>query len=278
MLKKLFNNQEEKTHRILQPVCENHGVTVCPKVRIADVLPIEKSGISEGDYGFCLKAHFDFVAYDREWNPLFAVEFDGSQHQNDPRQNERDARKNRLCERFGLPLLRVSRNHAVKRQSVAFLEYMIDLHFGEKAVQRAVARGDLSLDEEYFPGTEFPGTTKLRSQLHQRGIYAPGYSLITGSEKEREHMLWYLVSDQPLDHPIPHTTGGRWKTTTRLEILKGFKTPVNLLVIERTAILTDCSPNFDILGVHGWHIGVQFARFLCFQEAVSKIDRLLEKT
>ena len=273
MLKNIFNDQEEKTHRILRPVCENHGATVYPKVGVADVLPIEKSGISDDDYEFCLKAHFDFVAYDQEGNPLFAVEFDGSQHQNNPRQKSRDARKNRLCERFGLPLLRVGDNHVVEREGVAFLEYMIGLHFGEEAVQAAVEEGLLDPDEEYFPGTEFPGTTKLCKELHKRGIFAPAWLLLQ-SEEERKNQLWYRVSGQSLDCPTTPKQGP-YKASVKIEILRGWNQPKEILAVKRTAILTDCSPNFDVLGVHGWHIALEFAEFLCFQELVRKIDNLL---
>ncbi len=51
-------------------------------------------------------AHYDFVVAGRDQTPLFAVEFDGSQHANSP-QAERDAKKDELSRRFGLPLMRV---------------------------------------------------------------------------------------------------------------------------------------------------------------------------
>jgi len=247
MLKNIFNDQEKKTHRILRPVCENHGATVYPKVGVADVFRIERSGISDEDYEFCLKAHFDFVAYDQDGNPLFAVEFDGPQHQNDPRQKGRDARKNRLCERFGLPLLRVGDNHVVEREGVAFLEYMIDLHFGEEAVQEGVEAGLFAPDEEYFPGTEFPGITKLCKELHKRSIYAPAWLLLQ-SEEERKKQLWYRVSDQSLEHPTPPKQGP-CKASVKIEILRGWNQPKEILSVKRTAILTDCSPNFGSSGI-----------------------------
>lgn len=55
-----------------------------------------------------MRAHLDFVVCDRgrAMTPVFAVEFDGPSHVSDV-QRARDVRKNRLCARAGLPLLRI---------------------------------------------------------------------------------------------------------------------------------------------------------------------------
>ncbi len=157
---------------------------------------------------------------------------------------------------------------------MAFLEYMIDLHFGEEAVKKGIEKGLFDPDEEYFPGIEFPGTTKLHKEIHNHGVYAPGDMLRFLNEEERETQLWYRVQDESLNCPTPPEQGP-CKATVQLKILKGWKQPQEILSIKRTAILTDCSPNLDILGVHGWHIALEFAEFLCFQELMGKVDNLL---
>ena len=68
--KKILNLSEEATHLRLREACESRGASVYPKVRVADVLPIEDSGIEPKQYEFALKAHFDFVVTDSEHNPL----------------------------------------------------------------------------------------------------------------------------------------------------------------------------------------------------------------
>jgi hypothetical protein len=78
MLKKILNLHQEATDRRLRPLCEQFGASLYPKVRVADVLPIECSGISDQDYRFCLQSHFDILVTDSEEPPLFVVEFDGS--------------------------------------------------------------------------------------------------------------------------------------------------------------------------------------------------------
>lgn len=105
MFKKIFNIHEEATNLRLDEVCANYGAKAYPKVRVADVLPIENSGISSVEYSYALKAHFDFVVCDKDHMPQFSVEFDGPYHKKEP-QKEKDQLKNKLCERFHFPLLR----------------------------------------------------------------------------------------------------------------------------------------------------------------------------
>ncbi len=106
MLKKILNSPERITYARLREVCELHVAEVHAKVRLADVLPIEGSGLSQAFYEFALQAHYDFVVTGRDQVPLFALEFDGPQHGHSP-QSERDAKKDELSNRFGLPLLRI---------------------------------------------------------------------------------------------------------------------------------------------------------------------------
>jgi ssDNA-binding Zn-finger/Zn-ribbon topoisomerase 1 len=106
MLKKLLNTPERITYGRLCEVCTRHNTAVYAKVRLADVLPIEGSGLSAALYEFALLAHFDFVITGRDQVPLFAIEFDGPLHTFSP-QAERDVKKDELSRRFRLPLMRV---------------------------------------------------------------------------------------------------------------------------------------------------------------------------
>jgi ssDNA-binding Zn-finger/Zn-ribbon topoisomerase 1 len=105
-LKKLLNNPERITYGRLREVCARHGTEVHAKVRLADVLPIEGSGLPQVLYEFALQAHYDFVVAGADQVPLFAVEFDGPQHAETP-QAARDAKKNAISNRLGLPLVRI---------------------------------------------------------------------------------------------------------------------------------------------------------------------------
>ena len=99
MLKRLLNLHEEATHTRLKAVCDDYKASVYLKIRLADVIPIEGSGISDKEFSFALKSHFDFVIFDSNYEPLFAVEFDGHFHRNSS-QIQRDKLKNKLCDKF----------------------------------------------------------------------------------------------------------------------------------------------------------------------------------
>lgn len=104
-LKRIFTTGEQAVYRIAQEVAESHGVEVLAKVRIADAIKIENSGISNEEYSYALKAHFDVLVIQKNW-PLIAIEFDGAGH--DPKN---DDIKNQLCNYFELPLIRVNMAH-----------------------------------------------------------------------------------------------------------------------------------------------------------------------
>jgi hypothetical protein len=112
-LKKVLNRHKEVTHRRLREACEKWDASVFAKVRLADVLPIEGSGINSKEYAYALRSHFDFVVTDGDHNPLFAVEFDGPGHESSD-QAHRDRLKNHLCEHFQLPLLRINARYLTK--------------------------------------------------------------------------------------------------------------------------------------------------------------------
>jgi hypothetical protein len=150
-MKLLVNEYEEITHDRLVAACRIDGARVCPKVRMKDALPIEGSGVSDEQFSFSLRSHFDFLIADKEWNLLFAVEFDGSSH-GSPDGQRRDALKNGLCERFGLPLLRVNANHLQKRfRQWDLLSYFVETWFLKRAFDDAQEKGMIPLEEDFDP-------------------------------------------------------------------------------------------------------------------------------
>jgi hypothetical protein len=104
-LKRIFTTGESATYRIAQQVAGVHEVEVHAKLRVADAILIDRSGISNEEYSYTLKAHFDALVV-RNNLPVLAIEFDGAGH--DPKK---DHLKNQLCDRFQLPLVRVGMEH-----------------------------------------------------------------------------------------------------------------------------------------------------------------------
>jgi hypothetical protein len=78
-LKALLNRGENAVLDIAESVCAETGTKVFAKVRIADVVQVDGSGISNDLHRYALSAHFDvLVAKDNE--AFLAIEFDGSGH------------------------------------------------------------------------------------------------------------------------------------------------------------------------------------------------------
>jgi hypothetical protein len=149
--KRLVNRQEEKAHGELKSVADDYGYVVYLKVRVADVLPIEDSGITQEQYTYALKAHFDFVACDSDYNPVFVVEFDGPSHQADV-QRLRDSMKDGLCKRFDMPILRINTNHLVQKYNKAsLLRWIVSAWELQKSFDEAQERGQIPWDEGFDP-------------------------------------------------------------------------------------------------------------------------------
>jgi hypothetical protein len=96
----LVNPYEEETDTALAVAASKYNARVCPKLRVADALEISQSGLTNEEYSYALRAHFDFVLT-QDGKATFAVEFDGSQHDRNPQTILKDTLKNSICEKLG---------------------------------------------------------------------------------------------------------------------------------------------------------------------------------
>ncbi|MCB5943717.1 DUF2726 domain-containing protein [Acidocella sp. KAb 2-4] len=183
-LKRVMNRQEEKVGRELQSLAVEHGYNVHIKMRIADALEIDGSGIDDSLFGYALKSHFDFLVCGADYIPLFAIEFDGPTHL-EPKQRALDAKKDALCIRFNLPLLRINTNHLLKKYNKAsLLKWIISAWELKKAFDSAQALGQIPADEDFDPIMLWhPGRTleevhphwvALRPRLHIERLHKEG--------------------------------------------------------------------------------------------------------
>jgi len=101
----LVNRGESAVLEIARAVCEATGTEPFAKMRIADAIRIEGSGISDSLYRYALSAHFDFLV-SKDNKAYLAIEFDGTGH--DARN---DAKKAAICDFFQLPMIRVKEQH-----------------------------------------------------------------------------------------------------------------------------------------------------------------------
>jgi hypothetical protein len=151
MLKRILNVPEKQTHRRLQEICGDYGTEVFSKVRLADILPIEGSGIQDREYRYALQAHFDFTMATKDATPLFAVEFDGPSHAH-ARQAYRDDLKDSLCARFQFPILRISSEFVTnKYRSMDLLGWLVEVWFLQKDFYLQQAAGVIAYDEPFDP-------------------------------------------------------------------------------------------------------------------------------
>jgi Protein of unknown function (DUF2726) len=143
----LVNQYEEATHAALRDAASRSGARVFPKVRIADALDIESSGLDRDEYSYALKAHFDFVVDPGDGPVAFAVEFDGSKHDRDAVTIARDGLKNSICERLGMPLLRIDAGYLRKVGRFTLIGWLAEVWFLNAAFEAAQERGEIPWDE-----------------------------------------------------------------------------------------------------------------------------------
>ncbi len=104
-LRLLINRGEGAVLDVARDVCKATGSDAFAKIRIADAIWIDGSGISNALYKYALSAHFDIlVAKDNK--AYLAIEFDGSGH-----DSRNDALKASICDFFKLPMIRVKESH-----------------------------------------------------------------------------------------------------------------------------------------------------------------------
>lgn len=147
----LVNGDEVLTDAALREAATGLDLRIDAKVRVVDALDIDRSGLSDEQYRYALRAHFDWVVSDAATTrPEFAVEFDGPSHDS-PDARRRDALKNAVCAKLGLPILRVG--HAVLRPTAqhTVLGVLLECWTAWRGFIDAQERGELAYDEVYDP-------------------------------------------------------------------------------------------------------------------------------
>ena len=149
----LVNIGESETDAVLREVAAKLGVRVVMKPRMADVLNIDRSGLSNDEYRYALQAHLDFVVCsdDTEARAHFAVEFDGPYHASDEAAKRRDAMKDAICERLGLPLLRIDADFLRTVKGFRIVAWLIELWYLAEAFYEAQENGSIPWDEPFIP-------------------------------------------------------------------------------------------------------------------------------
>ncbi|CAN5291021.1 hypothetical protein BH24GEM2_BH24GEM2_10020 [soil metagenome] len=147
----LVNHFEHATGEALRQAVSHDGGRVYPKIRIADALDIDRSGLARDEYSYAFKAHFDFVVADGDSCAAFAVEFDETHHDSDPNTIVRDALKNSICGKLEMPLLRIRGRHLeAAGHFPSLIGWLAELFFLERSFYAAQDRGEIPPDEPFI--------------------------------------------------------------------------------------------------------------------------------
>lgn len=179
---RLLNRYEEVTYEKLKTACEPAGAHVFPKVRVADVVSLENLGLTAEEFSYGLKSHFDFVVTDKQYSPLFSVEYDGPLHKTSAIQILRDSIKNNICRNSGHPLLRINSRYLDRQyRGLDLLTYFVDVWFLQEAFDEAQRNGGVPYDEPFDPafvysdgthdGERWPYWLSIDLQARIHGLY-----------------------------------------------------------------------------------------------------------
>lgn len=171
MPRRLLNHHEQLTHEELQRASKRWGLSVSHKVRVADVLNLDRLDIDWAHYGYGLKSHFDFVVCRDDWIPEYAVEFDGPQHAS-VIQSDRDRKKDLLCKLDDFPILRINARYLTRNfGKMTLLAWVMDAYELDRGFFQAQVDGIIPKDEMFSPffvaGLE-PGGDRFPYQLARR--------------------------------------------------------------------------------------------------------------
>tara|TARA_B100000989_G_scaffold156226_1_gene116556 strand:+ start:602 stop:1537 length:936 start_codon:yes stop_codon:yes gene_type:complete len=174
-LKKIVNFSEYKTNNIFESFLHNYDSKVNIKMRVADILPIENSGISDDYYSYALKSHFDFVISQSNY-PLFAVEFDGKGH-----NDINDEKKDELCKKFDFPILRISDAswRSIQENNITLLQYICEIYFSYEWFKDEKEKGNFNHDEPFI----LEGMREI-PHIDRKFPLAPGFTSTRNKMKE----------------------------------------------------------------------------------------------
>jgi hypothetical protein len=123
-IRPILNRYERQALGILKKVAERFGMSVLPKLRIKDVLPLDTQAVREDLQTFGEQASFDFTIA-AENAPVLAIEFDGPDYAEES-CIIRNQKKQEICDQLELPLLRVDTQYLRKIATFTTLELVIE--------------------------------------------------------------------------------------------------------------------------------------------------------
>jgi Protein of unknown function (DUF2726) len=206
----LLSASEQRAEAVLDEVAERRGSRVRASVKLSQVIRRRPTGISDEQWRYATRAHFDFVVCNRETTvPEFAVELDDPTHDSADGQR-RDRMKDAVCEAANFELLRItSRELARGSHGWRILEYLIEARDFTEAYYRAQDQGYAPPDGiADFPSAfdigrgcsnDLAGPARAQAQRMQRAGSVEGYGIqsfwISWKNGWTEAWAWLHIRD-----------------------------------------------------------------------------------
>lgn len=147
----LLNRSEEVVFRELQSIAVDNDLKVFSKTRLSDVIEKGGTSLSQREFDYYTRSHFDFIVTDDSYRPVMVVEYDGPLH-SDEKQQERDRIKNDLCKRAELGILRIHDRHVTRLyRGMTLLRWIVEVSELQKGFYEAQSNGQVPDDEPFDP-------------------------------------------------------------------------------------------------------------------------------
>ena len=190
--KNLLNTSEFKTISELKESLSGTGYSVYPEIQLNNILSIEADdSLTKKEKQALNTASFDFVIFNSENMPEFAVEFDGPCHSKYQKKKEADFRKNKLCSLASLPLLRIDDSFLTKYEGLSFLNFVVsrflawqnDMPLISKEIEERLSyTKEIDFDDPFNDPTiifdlkhPFPALIKLATKLYSDSRVVTSY-------------------------------------------------------------------------------------------------------
>ncbi|MCF4125739.1 DUF2726 domain-containing protein [Methylobacterium sp. SyP6R] len=187
---RIVNKYEEIAHGEIKSAADRWGLSVYPKVRVADVISLDDVGATGELRRFGLQSHFDFVICRQNWDPVYAIEFDGHLHTT-PTQISRDSKKDELCKRDNFPILRINSRYLNKNFGpMSLVAWIIDVYELQTEFERLQVDGQIPPDEPFDPffmmsidaaEERFPYWLSAKPRIYIRNLYKKGKIVVPSS-------------------------------------------------------------------------------------------------
>jgi very-short-patch-repair endonuclease len=125
MLKKFLNTSEFKSLKIIEKTLKNSKYKAFPGLPLYAVFGNKDNEFNREEKRYIHESTFDFVIFNEKSFPQLAIEFDGPVHDIYKKKRMSDIKKNRICMKQGLYLLRIRDFHLKEYEKITILEYIL---------------------------------------------------------------------------------------------------------------------------------------------------------